>query len=97
MTLLQGKVKTVFELEDPGLVLIQYEDKVTAGNGKREAFVEGKGEVCCEISFLSKSPDDTLKSFNPLARLSPWVPFPDPGGPNNIIFTYLFTKFCFLY
>ena len=50
MTVVHGKVKTVFELDDPGLVLIQYEDKVTAGNGKREAFVEGKGEVCCEIS-----------------------------------------------
>ena len=50
MTLLQGKVKTVFELEDPGLVLIQYEDKVTAGNGKKVDFPEGKGEVCCEIS-----------------------------------------------
>ena len=50
MTLLQGKVKTVFELDDPGLVLIQYEDKVTAGNGKKVDFPEGKGEVCCEIS-----------------------------------------------
>ena len=50
MTLLQGKVKTVFELDDPGLVLIQYEDKVTAGNGKKVDFPEGKGQVCCEIS-----------------------------------------------
>ena len=34
--LVKGKVKTVFELEDPDTVLIQYEDKVTAGNGKKE-------------------------------------------------------------
>ena len=50
MTVVHGKVKTVFELDDPGLVLIQYEDKVTAGNGKKVDFPEGKGEVCCEIS-----------------------------------------------
>ena len=51
-TFVQGKVKTIFALDDPGLVLIQYEDKVTAGNGKKEAFLEGKGEVCCKISEL---------------------------------------------
>ena len=45
-----GKVKTLFELDDPSLVLIQYEDKVTAGNGKKVDFPEGKGQVCCEIS-----------------------------------------------
>ena len=39
--ILQGKVKTVFELDDPDLVLIQYEDKVTAGNGKKVDFPEG--------------------------------------------------------
>ena len=38
-----GKVKTLFELDDPSLVLIQYEDKVTAGNGKKVDFPEGKG------------------------------------------------------
>ena len=51
-TFVQGKVKTIFALDEPDKVLIQYEDKVTAGNGKREAFVEGKGEVCCKISEL---------------------------------------------
>ena len=45
-----GKVKTLFELDDPGLVLIQYEDKVTAGNGKKVDYPKGKGEVCCKIS-----------------------------------------------
>ena len=50
--ILQGKVKTVYELDEPDKVLIQYEDKVTAGNGKKEAYVEDKGKVCCLISEL---------------------------------------------
>ena len=48
--LLVGKVKTVFPTSEPEVVLIQYEDKVTAGNGRRVDFPEGKGAVCCEIS-----------------------------------------------
>ena len=51
-TFVKGKVKTIFALDEPDKVLIQYEDKVTAGNGKTEAFVEGKGEICCKISEL---------------------------------------------
>jgi len=51
----QGKVKTVFNTDEPDKVLIQYEDKVTAGNGRRVDFPEGKGKVCCSISeFLFK-------------------------------------------
>ena len=50
--ILQGKVKTVYELDEPDKVLIQYEDKVTAGNGKKEAYVEDKGKICCQISEL---------------------------------------------
>ena len=50
--ILQGKVKTIFELDEPDKVLIQYEDKVTAGNGKKEAYVEDKGKICCLISEL---------------------------------------------
>ena len=34
-TILHGKVKTVFGTSEPDKVLIQYEDKVTAGNGKK--------------------------------------------------------------
>ena len=50
-----GKVKTVFSTSEPDKVLIQYEDKVTAGNGRHVDFPEGKGRVCCEISeFLFK-------------------------------------------
>ena len=52
MTFIQGKVKTVFDLDDPDKVLIQYEDKVTAGNGKKEAYIEDKGKICCQISEL---------------------------------------------
>ena len=50
-----GKVKTVFTTSEPDKVLIQYEDKVTAGNGRKVDFPEGKGKVCMEISeFLFK-------------------------------------------
>ena len=45
-----GKVKTVFTTDEPDKVLIQYEDKVTAGNGRHVDFPEGKGRVCMEIS-----------------------------------------------
>ena len=47
-----GKVKTVFATSEPDEVLIQYEDRVTAGNGKKELWVEDKGAVCCEISKI---------------------------------------------
>ena len=50
--ILQGKVKTVFSTSEPDEVIIQYEDKVTAGNGRMVDFPEGKGQVCCEISEL---------------------------------------------
>ena len=47
-----GKVKTVFTTSEPDKVLIQYEDKVTAGNGRKVDFPVGKGKVCMEISEL---------------------------------------------
>jgi len=47
-----GKVKTVFTTSEPDEVLIQYEDKVTAGNGRKVDFPQGKGKVCMEISSL---------------------------------------------
>ena len=50
--IIQGKVKTVFTTAEPDKVLIQYEDKVTAGNGRKIDFPEGKGAVCCEISEI---------------------------------------------
>ena len=50
--IIKGKVKTVFTTSEPDKVLIQYEDRVTAGNGRKVDFPEGKGQVCCEISEL---------------------------------------------
>ena len=50
--IIKGKVKTVFTTSEPDKVLIQYEDKVTAGNGKKELVVEDKGRICCEISSI---------------------------------------------
>ncbi len=47
-----GKVKTVFRTAEPDVVLIQYEDRVTAGNGKKELWVENKGVICCQISKI---------------------------------------------
>ena len=53
--IIKGKVKTVFTTAEPDKVLIQYEDRVTAGNGKKIDFPQGKGKVCMEISeFLFK-------------------------------------------
>ncbi len=51
-TFIAGKVKTLFKLDEPDKILIQYEDRVTAGNGKKELWVEDKGKVCCEISRI---------------------------------------------
>ena len=50
--IIQGKVKTVFSTAEPDEVCIQYEDKVTAGNGEKEDYPEGKGAICCEISSI---------------------------------------------
>ena len=50
--ILQGKVKTVYDTEDAENVLIEFHDKVTAGNGRKVDFPEGKGEVCCQISSI---------------------------------------------
>tara|TARA_B100001250_G_scaffold411746_1_gene441113 strand:- start:389 stop:1102 length:714 start_codon:yes stop_codon:yes gene_type:complete len=47
----KGKVKSVYDVKDnDDQVVIQYHDKVTAGNGKRVDYPEGKGTVCCQIS-----------------------------------------------
>ena len=55
----KGKVKTVFTTSEPDKVLIQYENRVTAGNGKKIDYPEGKGKVCMEISaFLFEMLED---------------------------------------
>ena len=50
--IIQGKVKAVFPTHNPEEVIIQYEDRVTAGTGKKELYVEDKGAICCEISRI---------------------------------------------
>ena len=47
------------------------------------------------ISSLKRSPVEIWKAFNLFTRYLDWVPFPAPGGPNKIIFTYL-PNFVFL-
>jgi len=44
-------VKTVTDV-DTDEVIIHFEDKVTAGNGRRVDFPEDKGAVCCKISSI---------------------------------------------
>jgi len=46
-----GKVKSVYQHE-PGEVMIEYFDKVTAGNGEKVDFPIGKGALCCTISGI---------------------------------------------
>lgn len=46
-----GKVKSVYQHE-PGQVVIEYFDKVTAGNGEKVDFPSGKGALCCTISSI---------------------------------------------
>jgi phosphoribosylaminoimidazole-succinocarboxamide synthase len=49
----EGKVKSLYRMADePEKVYIHFHDKVTAGNGRRVDFPEGKGKVCCLISAL---------------------------------------------
>jgi phosphoribosylaminoimidazole-succinocarboxamide synthase len=48
----EGKVKTVYQGDDSSRVIIEYHDKVTAGNGKKEDYPLGKGSLCCSISSL---------------------------------------------
>ena len=62
--IIRGKVKTVVGTSDPDKVLIQYEDKVTAGNGRKVDFPQGKGKVCMEISefFFKKMEDHGIRT-----------------------------------
>ena len=48
----EGKVKTVYQGDDAEQVIIEYHDKVTAGNGEKEDHPLGKGSLCCSISAL---------------------------------------------
>ena len=50
--ILQGKVKTVYDIDDAEKVLIEFHDKVTAGNGELVEYPPEKGATCCLISAL---------------------------------------------
>ena len=51
--ILQGKVKTVYEVDNQAdKVKIVFHDKVTAWNGRAVEFPPEKGKVCCLISAL---------------------------------------------
>ena len=50
--IVDGKVKSVYQGVDPEQVLIHYHDKVTAGNGEKEDYPEGKGKINNEISCI---------------------------------------------
>jgi len=50
--LVRGKVKSVIQAIEEDQVLIHYHDKVTAGNGEKEDYPEGKGKINNEISCI---------------------------------------------
>ena len=50
--ILKGKVKTVYDTDDAEKVLIEFHDKVTAGNGELVEYPPEKGATCCLISAL---------------------------------------------
>ena len=50
--IVKGKVKSVIQAVEEDQVLIHYHDKVTAGNGEKEDYPEGKGKINNEISCL---------------------------------------------
>ena len=50
--LMHGKVKTLYDTDDAQTILIKYEDKVTAFDGKLVDYPDEKGKICCLISAL---------------------------------------------
>ena len=50
--LYSGKVKTVYQSDVEDEVLIEYHDKVTAGNGAKESVASDKGKINAAISAL---------------------------------------------
>ena len=76
MLLLKGKVKSVFDTENAEEVLIEYHDKVTAGNGEKEDYPAGKGSLCCQISSII---------FEKLAELGVRNHYISQIGPNRML------------
>lgn len=62
----EGKTKQIFELVDqPGLVLVQSKDQITAGNAARKDQMEGKAAIAnkttsCVFKLLQESGNDSV-------------------------------------
>ena len=76
MLLLKGKVKSVYDTDNAEEVLIEYHDKVTAGNGEKEDYPAGKGSLCCQISSII---------FDKLADLGIRNHYISQDGPNRML------------
>lgn len=67
----EGKTKQIFLLEDqPGLVLVQSKDQITAGNAVRKDQMEGKaaianGTASCVFRLLQDSGERGLWIYTP--------------------------------
>ena len=89
--IIQGKVKTVFSTAEPDEVCIQYEDKVTAGNGEKEDYPEGKGAICCEISsIIFKKLDGSISTVESLNENCSNVMVPDIVAVDWSLLTFIF-------
>ena len=62
--LYEGKAKTVFLTDDPGVLLVYFKDDATAGNGAKHEIIEGKGVLNNKISeyFFKQLKDRGIKS-----------------------------------
>ena len=74
--IVEGKVKTVYTGTDATEVVIEYHDKVTAGNGEKEDYPLGKGSLCCSISSVL---------FEKLAEQGIPTHYKSMVGPNKMI------------
>ena len=46
----EGKAKKLFTTEDPDILIVEYKDSLTAGNGAKKATMGGKGELNNKIT-----------------------------------------------
>ncbi|MEB7834301.1 phosphoribosylaminoimidazolesuccinocarboxamide synthase [Staphylococcus equorum] len=48
--LYEGKAKRIFSTGEPEILRVEYKDEVTAGNGSKKDFIEGKGRLNNQIT-----------------------------------------------
>ncbi|MDN5809616.1 MAG: phosphoribosylaminoimidazolesuccinocarboxamide synthase, partial [Staphylococcus equorum] len=48
--LYEGKAKRIFSTGEPEILRVEYKDEVTAGNGAKKDFIEGKGRLNNQIT-----------------------------------------------